>query len=223
MQYYIGKEENYYINVREDLISLLPNNSQQRVLEIGAGGGDTLVAIKERQLAIEVIGVDLFSLNNTNQTNSQIDQFLIADIEKDDLPFLNGYFDVIICGDVLEHLVDPWLAVEKLSNYLKQGGSFIISVPNIRNYRALFNIVFKGTFAYDPSGGIMDKTHLRFFCRKNVSDLFHNSIFLVKDVLPITRFSKYRFSKKVEIFNFLTFNLLEEFLVSQYLGVAIRK
>lgn len=223
MQYYSEKFQTYYNNVREDLIALLPKDSTQRILEIGAGGGDTLVAIKDRGLAEEVIGVDLFHLPNTNQENKIIDNFIIADIEKENLPFEESYFDAIVCGDVLEHLVDPWQVIKKLGVYLKPEGKIIVSVPNIRNYKALSKIIFKGDFAYDPHGGILDKTHLRFFCKKNVSQLFDNALYNFEKVIPINDFPKYSFSKKLQLGNALTGKMFEEFFVSQYLGVATRK
>lgn len=222
MRYYEDKADVYYNNVREDLISLMSKNTDQRVLEIGAGGGDTLVSIKERKLAKEVVGVDLFRLENTNQNNPLIDKFLIIDIEKNDLQLEEDYFDTVICGDVLEHLVDPWLVVKRLANYLKPGGLFIISVPNIRNHASLFKIFAQGTFDYDPAGGILDKTHLRFFCRKNVSHLMDTPKLQVQKVIPIHDHPKYKFSRKAMIFNTLTGRIFEEFLVSQYLCVGKR-
>ena len=40
--------------------------------------------------------------------------------------------DLILCLDVLEHLVDPWSVVRRLSPLLAPGGRLIVSVPNIR-------------------------------------------------------------------------------------------
>ena len=220
MRYYEDKAEVYYNNVREDLIFLMPHNPNQRVLEIGAGAGDTIVSIKERKLAKEVVGVDLFRLKDTNQSNPLIDQFIVLDVERNDLQLEKNYFDTIICGDVLEHLVDPWLVVKKLTAYLKPGGSFIISVPNIRNYNSLFKIVAKGTFDYDPAGGILDKTHLRFFCRKNVSQLMDTPELKVQKVMSIHDHPKYQFNRKTKLFNVLTGRFFEEFFVNQYLCVG---
>ena len=49
---YESKDEVYYFRqVRQDLISILPNNTSQKILEIGSGGGNTLVEIKKNNLA----------------------------------------------------------------------------------------------------------------------------------------------------------------------------
>lgn len=47
MNYYEIKEKDYFTGTRHDIISLLPKKTGQKVLEIGAGGGDTLVYIKK--------------------------------------------------------------------------------------------------------------------------------------------------------------------------------
>lgn len=208
----------YYVQVREDLISLLPNDTNQKILEIGSGSGNTLVEIKARKLAKEVIGVDLFELENTNQRNPAIDNFIVANLEIEELDLPIDYFDVILAGDVLEHLVDPWKVVEKLTKFLKKGGIFIVSVPNIREISTISKILFGMGFNYDPDGGIMDKTHLRFFCKKNVSELFDKNDYKMISVQPILNVTtKGSFRKTL---NKMTLNIFEEFLTSQYIGVA---
>jgi ubiquinone/menaquinone biosynthesis C-methylase UbiE len=218
---YENKDSSYYFQVREDLISLLPNNTNQKILEIGAGSGNTLVEIKERQLASEVVGVDVFALENSHQKNPLIDNFIIANLETEELNLPTEYFDVILAGDVLEHLVDPWKVVEKVTMFLKRGGVFIVSVPNIREISTISKILFRGSFNYDPEGGIMDKTHLRFFCKKNVQDLFNDNVYLIKSVQPILDVTTKSSSRKT--FNKITMNIFEEFLTSQYIAVSQKK
>ena len=142
---YQDKDISYYSSVRSDLLRLIPQNPLQKILEVGAAKGDTLVAIKEKKIAKEVVGIDLFEMPGTNQGNPLIDKFLITDIENDNLNSLEPeYFDVIICGDVLEHLADPWSVVVKLGMLLKKDGIFVSSIPNIRHYSTLYKIFEDG-------------------------------------------------------------------------------
>ena len=215
---YDTKDATYFRQVRGDLISLLPDNRSQKILEIGSGGGNTLVEIKSRSLASEVVGSDIFSLDNSNQRNPLIDKFIIADLEKDDLELPLEYFDVILAGDVLEHLVDPWKVIENLTKFLKKGGIFIVSVPNLREIVTISKVFFLGDFSYNPEGGIMDKTHLRFFCKKNVKDLFSQTdyeIKLLKARLDIIEEKSIR-----KAFNRLTLHIFENFLTAQYVIIA---
>lgn len=218
---YESKDDAYYRQVREDLISILPINSSQKILEIGAGGGNTLVEIKKLKIASEVIGADIFSFPLSNQQNPLIDKFIIANLETEDLDLPADYFDVIIAGDILEHLIDPWKVVEKMAKFLKNGGIFIVSVPNLREISTISKIVFGGTFNYDPAGGIMDKTHLRFFCKRNVPDLFNKAMYQINSVRPILEVTHKESLRKTV--NKFTFSLFEEFLTSQYIIVAQKK
>jgi 2-polyprenyl-3-methyl-5-hydroxy-6-metoxy-1,4-benzoquinol methylase len=219
---YTSKESIYYTNTRRDILSLLPSNPGQKILEIGAGGGDTLLAIKNSGLAQEVYGIELFDIPGTNQKNERIDRMIIADIEKDEINLPESYFDVIICGDVLEHLVDPWASVAKLHKWLKNGGIIIASVPNIRELTAFSKIYLQGDFAYNPEGGILDKTHLRFFCKKNIKNLMESSGCKVEKMIPSFLFTGI-LEKGVNIrrlSNLLTFGLFTQFLALQYVTIA---
>ncbi|MDF1548024.1 MAG: class I SAM-dependent methyltransferase, partial [Bacteroidales bacterium] len=117
---YEDKDSKYFNNPRTDLIGLIPNKENNKILEIGSGGGDTLIEIKRLGLAKEVVGIDVTDLPNSNQNSAEIDKLLICDIEDVQLNFQENYFDVIICGDVLEHLIDPLSVLRKLHLYLKQ-------------------------------------------------------------------------------------------------------
>lgn len=219
--HYSVKTVDYFSNVRRDIVSLIPSNPAQKVMEIGAGTGNTLVYIKEQGLASEVMGVELMKLEGSNQDHPAIDKFQIANIEREEIAAPKEYFDVILCPDVLEHLTDPWAAVEKIATHLKKGGLLIVSIPNLREWKTLSNIVFKGEFNYQPEGGIMDRTHLRFFCKKNVYSLLTTSSLSPFFCKPNFMLGKeVPGARKRRIFNRLTFRLFEEFLSVQYLFIA---
>src|SRR5215203_583761 len=176
MKFYEEKRKLYFTNPRMDLVKLIPHNSDNKILEIGAGGGDTLIEIKRQRLASEVVGVELMEMRNSNQNNPEIDRFIICDVEKANFDFSKSYFDVVLLGDVLEHLLDPWAFLENIAPYVKKGGLCIASIPNIRYYTAMFRIFFKGNFGYEEQG-LFDRTHFRFFCKKNMKDLFTSKVF----------------------------------------------
>ncbi|MET0300427.1 MAG: class I SAM-dependent methyltransferase [Flavitalea sp.] len=217
MKIYANKSQEYFSSARLDLIQFIPANPNNRILELGAGGGDTLVKIKEMQLASEVVGIELFDMPESNQKHPSIDKLIIGNIEEMQPELPENYFDVIICGDVLEHLIDPWLAIKKISGFLKKDGIIIISAPNLREYRTLSKIIFKGTFSYTDAG-IMDKTHLRFFCKKNLVELATTPD--LKVVKVASNIDSYPGTTKTKIFNLLSFNLFRDFFVTQFYVIA---
>ena len=214
MQLYEHKQPIYFNQVREDLIKQMPLNPNNRILEIGAGGCNTLVAIKERKLAVEVFGVELFAIANSNQQNLLIDQLFIGNIEQILPDFPTDYFDIILCGDVLEHLIDPWATVKRVSRYLKKGGLMIISCPNIREVFNWSRILFTGSFRYEASG-IMDKTHLRFFCKKDLVDLMTTD-----ELNPVCAVPNYFITPLRQQLRSMHFGLLDEFLAPQNIIVS---
>jgi 2-polyprenyl-3-methyl-5-hydroxy-6-metoxy-1,4-benzoquinol methylase len=199
-----------------DMLEVLPQRTNNRLLEIGAASGETLLAAKESGLAQEIVGIELMRLEDSKQSHPMMDRFIIGDVEKMDLPFENDYFDAILCGDVLEHLTDPWSTIKRLIVHLKPGGVFIASLPNFREIKTLMNIVVKGDFAYSDAG-ILDRTHQRFFCKKNMVEMFErNSLTVtgIKSNLDIQG------KGKRMLLNRLTLRLFAEFLESEYLIVA---
>ncbi len=89
---------------------------------------------------------------------------VVADLERE-LPPLDGPFDVIICGDILEHLSDPARVLASLTHSLSADGLIIVSVPNVAHLWIRLRLLF-GHFDY-ADRGILDRTHLRFFTRKS--------------------------------------------------------
>lgn len=91
----------------------------------------------------------------------------------DALRCTEGEYDVILLGDILEHLVLPHILLVTLKSKLKANGRFYISVPNIANIVPRLTLL-GGRFEYSQTG-IMDATHLRFFTRKSISRLVRDA------------------------------------------------
>ena len=212
---YEMKDYSYFQNVRHDIIKLVADG-KNKVLEIGCGNGITLVSLKKLGKADFIAGVDIVDLGQ----KEILDKFVLGDIEKiEKLPFEEKFFDVIICADVLEHLVDPWKVVKNLKKFLKEDGVFIASIPNIRHYKVLFEVFVKGSFKY-VDAGILDKTHLRFFCKKNMIEMFEEAGLKIEEIKSDLDFNG--ISLKKRIFNFLTFNKFYDFFVTQFI-IKVRK
>jgi SAM-dependent methyltransferase len=78
-------------------------------------------------------------------------------------------FDALVCGDVLEHLRDPWGALAYLATLLRPGGTALLSVPNIAHWTGR-RALLRGRFPY-AEHGLFDRTHLRFFTRAGAREL----------------------------------------------------
>lgn len=179
---YADKTGNYFSKARTEIEPLLPQAEAQplHALEIGCSEGHTLEWLKKSGRITWAAGVEPYA--ELRATPGAIDRFFKLDIEEA-LPDLQpASVDLILCLDVLEHLVDPWKTLRRLDAFLKPGGTWIISVPNIRNYRILSDLAFKGRFNYSDDG-ILDRTHLRFFTRSSAIQLAQTTGAKVQQIL----------------------------------------
>ena len=69
---------------------------------------------------------------------------------KRDLP--RRYFDVIVCNDVIEHMPDHDGSLEDVKELLTDGGALVASIPNVRHYGNLFDVVFGSDWEYRDMG-----------------------------------------------------------------------
>jgi len=96
------------------------------------------------------------------------DRFYQIDVDGFEFPERHEY-DLIIFADVLEHLADPAAILRRCFASLKDDGMIIISVPNVANIVVRLSLLF-GRFDYGDRG-ILDRTHLRFFTLKSLTDM----------------------------------------------------
>jgi len=163
--FYNEKDEAYFAQARTDIGPLLPVNAD-RVLEIGCGTGATMRWLRTQRTVRYAVGIEV-SPDAAQRARREFDHVAVLNAEASPLP--DGPFDLIILLDVLEHLVDPWRMVDRLSAVLNPGGSIIVSIPNVSHYSIIISLL-RGQWNY-TNQGLLDRTHLRFFTANGAMDL----------------------------------------------------
>ena len=210
-----NKKEQYYGKQRTVLIDMLPA-IQGSFLDVGCGTGATLEYLKSKG-ASYVAGVDINKEAIEQASKRNLDYVLVADVEKDEMPFKEKEFDCIIFADVLEHLFNPWDTLKKISQYLKDDGYILLSIPNIKNYHILWRLIYHDEWSYCDEG-ILDNTHLRFFTLKEIKKLLDFAGFrILKLSWRVVSGRKFR------ILSALLFNKLHPFSIVQYHIMANKK
>jgi 2-polyprenyl-3-methyl-5-hydroxy-6-metoxy-1,4-benzoquinol methylase len=171
----------YYRHERPEMLRFVPATAK-RVLELGCAEGAFAVTVKERTGA-EVWGIE-FNPQVAERARAVIDRVLVGDADERIAEISDGYFDAIICNDVLEHLVDPCATLTHLRRKLKPEGVVVASIPNIRYAPALSKVVFRKDFPQDDEG-IFDRTHLHFFTRKSIIRTFETAGFALRRIKGI--------------------------------------
>lgn len=130
------------------------------VLDIGCASGGLLRILGDR--ASYRAGLEL-SPSAAEAARRHADEIVCGAVDSDPPPsFARSSFDLVICADVIEHVVDPVEALRRAAGWCAPGGSVLVSVPNIGYVSARWRIA-RGRFGYDDEGGIFDSGHLHFF------------------------------------------------------------
>ncbi len=176
------KSKEYYEHERTELITLIPS-SAKRILDVGCGSGMLGRALRNKNNALYIEGIEVVQ---DIIPGSYYDKVHIGDVESIfPLILASGkMFDCIIFADVLEHLVNPWKMVEISHDLLVNDGVVIASIPNVRYYYVLKQLILQGDWSYEQEG-IMDQTHIRFFTLKTMRSMFESKNYSIISCVPI--------------------------------------
>lgn len=160
----------YFDRARTEILPHLPDPCR-RILDLGCGTGATVEAVRAAR-ALDWAGGAELDREAAATARARLDRVWEGDVA--DAAFAaeipEGSLDAILCLDILEHLPWPWALVDRLAPLLRPGGRLIVSVPNIRHWRFVWRLFFRGDFRYTDAG-LLDRTHLRFFTRETAAEL----------------------------------------------------
>jgi SAM-dependent methyltransferase len=156
--------------------SKLPIQAGHKILDIGCGAGRHTCAASRLE-KVTVIGSDI-SFKDVQEARERLRQeemmgcqgggfwaTLVANITG--LPFPDGFFDMVICSEVLEHIADQKGAVREITRVLKSGGDLVVSVPRF--------LPEKICWALSKSYHNTDNGHIRIYTRKTLLKLLEDS------------------------------------------------
>lgn len=172
-------DNKYYRNERREVLNLIPN-APKTVLELGCGEG-VFSSLLKQKYSCHITGIDICK-NVISQAKGSLDAAYVARIDEFDFSQI-GKFDLIVANDLLEHLEDPWHIVRILKAHLNSEGYFLASIPNVRYHKVITQLL-KGNWKYTESG-ILDRTHLRFFTKNTMVDLFEHNGYVLESINPI--------------------------------------
>ena len=123
---------------REVMVSLAlkvkPEMSKKvRILDVGCGFGTDLVAVSKIFEHTELYGIDLYEprLERCQERNIKIQR---VDLETETFPYENGYFDIVICNQVLEHIKNIYNVLAEIARLVRSGGYVFIGIPNLASW-----------------------------------------------------------------------------------------
>ncbi len=211
-----AKPDKYYRGSRQEMLGFIPQGVR-RLLEIGCGDAEFAKLVKT-ELAAEVWGIEL-NRKAAERAASKIDKVLVGDIEQDEFDMPKEYFDCIVFNDVLEHLRDPWIVLQKVRMALKDDGYVVASIPNVRYFDNMKTLLKHKEWRYETAG-ILDWTHLRFFTINSMRELFECCGY---EVVSIDGVRGRKFPWKFRMLNYILKGTFDDMRFQQFACVARQK
>lgn len=165
-----------------DLLNIIPR-SARHIIEIGCSSGALAREFKKISPSANWFGVEI-DPGYAALAQRFCDQTLVADIEACDDHFYRAHAhrDCWVFGDTLEHFKDPWAVLRKIRQVIPATGCIAACIPNAQHWSVIVRLA-TGDFRYEPSG-LLDQTHLRWFTRKTLIELFQSQGFQVVAGVP---------------------------------------
>jgi 2-polyprenyl-3-methyl-5-hydroxy-6-metoxy-1,4-benzoquinol methylase len=153
---------------------LAPNNAHsfavelvgcnRRVLELGAASGHVTAALVDRGCRVTAIELEPDSASALSEMAETV---IVGDLNDPGLlDELEPEFDVVLAGDVLEHLMRPHDVLRRAARLLRPGGQAVVSLPHVGHADVRLALM-QGTWDYN-AWGLLDDTHTRFFTLKSI-------------------------------------------------------
>ena len=177
-------EECNFSTPNMELAEVVVATPWSRVLEIGCAVGALAAHCQKDRTGTYWVGVEPTKAAIV-YARQRLDEVYNCSVEAFENESYAESFDLVVLGDVLEHLEDPWSQLKRLVGFLKIGGSVVASIPNV-NHWGVHHMLLRGRFTYQEHG-IMDRTHLRFFTIAEIGELFEQAGLHVDNVQAISQ------------------------------------
>lgn len=138
-----AKEFTQHAKKYEKLLTLFAQ--KERVLDLGCGDGSFAARLSKVISVKSIHGIDRSPEAVQLALDKGVDAHLV-DLDEQDIPFPDGYFDAIFAGEIIEHVFDPDRLLSEANRVLKDGGVLVITTPNLSSW---FNRLFL-LFGYQP-------------------------------------------------------------------------
>lgn len=199
--------DKYYNQTRNEMLKFIPDQGVNKVLDVGCGQGGFASLIKER-IGAEVWGIEPVR-GQAEKASEALDKVLLGGFEDVYADLLGNEFDCIIFNDVLEHIIDPWSVLEKTRTLLSSNGVIVCSIPNVRYFPHLWELLIRRDWRYRDSG-ILDRTHLRFFTHKSIRRMFSEYGYIEKSIVGINPFKSKKMILAYAVANIIMLGALKD-------------
>jgi len=161
----------YYSHSRRELLAYIPA-SPRTVLDVGCGCGAFGAELRKRYPECRLHGIEM-NVEAAREASATYEKVHRGDAVciVGELARAGASFDTVFLNDIVEHLTDPPALLNSVRRLLKRTGCLIASIPNVRFWPVLWDLLKHGNWRYTDAG-VLDRQHLRFFTQRSIQELF---------------------------------------------------
>jgi ubiquinone/menaquinone biosynthesis C-methylase UbiE len=176
---------------RKKVINIFSRYKFDRILDIGCGDGNFSVLLKEACKAREVYGIEISEKGVESARNNGVKAFQL-NVDDEDFPFKNDYFDAVFCGHLIEHLYDPDHLLDEVYRTLKRRGVFVITTASLSSWINRISLLF-GFQPYATNCSLRYSIgHLYELPKGNkMGEADHKKVFTYRSLVELLRLHKY--------------------------------
>lgn len=195
----------YYEGINETLLAVLPTDART-VVEVGCAAGRFAAAYQAINPNVRYIGIELIE-EVAKKAASELSDVIVGNIEEDQIfaefeaILGDDEIDVLVFGDVLEHLIDPWKILSRFQILMSMNGCCVACIPNVSHWTIVADLI-RGQWNYAQEG-LLDVTHLRFFTKDSMIALFQKTGWEVETMTGRCAFAPEETMKALSLFSTL--------------------
>jgi len=176
------KQTPMHSNYNPDILSIMPGNLR-RIVEVGCSSGALAQAYTDINPGCIYTGIEI-DPDFASVARTSCHEVICEDIENlEEGKFLQLFpSDCWIFGDTLEHLYDPWTLLRRIHPHLTPDTQIIACIPNAQHWSIQARLSC-GLFQYEDAG-LMDRTHIRWFTRATMIELFETTGYKIIEGFP---------------------------------------
>ncbi|MDR2801461.1 MAG: class I SAM-dependent methyltransferase, partial [Desulfovibrio sp.] len=211
------KRRSYTYDIFKDDYSIIDDNSPYKIMsglikngsclfDVGCNAGHFGAYLHDyKNCKIVGLEFDENALKRAVATGrfENVHQADLNSFDSHSLPQYHKKFDYVVFADVLEHLYNPQEVLNKFSYFLRDGGHFVLSIPNI-GHGSIKASLLMNKFDYQD-GGLLDRTHIRFFTNHTIpdflSDIALKICYLSVNIKPLDCMIKADIVKYIPLFS----------------------
>lgn len=163
-----------------DFVSEIAGDKKLNILDVGCSAG--YLGEYFKTLGHHVTGIDI-NAEAIEVAREYLDEVYCESLDIFFAREFKNKFDVVLFGDVLEHVTNPEEILNKTASVLSADGVVVASIPNV-SHLAVRAMLLEGRWEY-ANLGLLDKDHFRFFTKENIYKLFSDSNYEVLDMKPV--------------------------------------